>query len=406
MDSLNSLQLKDKKAQLKKRAFEMIENCKNEIRFFTEDEEKEFNSIERNIKGLNEELQTLERSLLNSENEINNLTNKKVLKESKMEKRFSLVNAINKIANNQTMDDVASAVANAGKEEMRKAGLSMGGQIQLPVEELRTAVTVTAEGEDIVPTDLYNIMGPLRAKNVLVQAGAKFLTGLVGDVQIPIMSANNVAWAGETNEATDGAGAFTHKTLSPKRLTAYIDISKQLLNQDAVGVEQMIRQDIINAINSKLEATILGSASGSSSQPAGMFYNKITVKSVTTMAKIAEVEGAVEEANVIGDCKWVVSPKFKATLRDKAKGANVSESLYVNGEIDGTPALSTSHVGQNLAVYGDFSNLAIGQWGSIDLTVDNYTQATKGCVRLVINAYFDAVVLRDDAFKYATTQTA
>lgn len=401
----DSLTIKDEKALLQKRALEMIDTCKAEIRFFTDEEDKEYNSIKRQIKDLNSELETLERSLLNSTEEVNNIKQTIKANQKIMEKRFSLVNAINKVANNQVMDEVSTAVAGAGKEEMRKAGLSMGGQIQLPVEELR-AITVTAEGEDVVPTDIYDIMSPLRNKNVLVQAGAKFLTGLVGDVQIPIMSASNVAWASETGDAGDGAGAFTHKTLSPKRLTAYIDISKQLLNQDAVGVEQMIRQDIVNAINSKLEATILGDAAGDSTKPAGMFNGKTTVKSVTSMAKIAEVEEAVESANVIGDCKWIVNPKFKATLRDKAKGSNVSESLYVNGEIDGTPALSTGHVGANLAVYGDFSNLAIGQWGSIDLTVDNYTQATKGCVRLVINAYFDAVVLRDNAFKYATTQTA
>lgn len=401
----DSLTIKDEKALLQKRALEMIDTCKAEIRFFTDEEDKEYNSIKRQIKDLNSELETLERSLLNSTEEVNNIKQTIKANQKIMEKRFSLVNAINKVANNQVMDEVSTAVAGAGKEEMRKAGLSMGGQIQLPVEELR-AITVTAEGEDVVPTDIYDIMSPLRNKNVLVQAGAKFLTGLVGDVQIPIMSASNVAWASETGDAGDGAGAFTHKTLSPKRLTAYIDISKQLLNQDAVGVEQMIRQDIVNAINSKLEATILGAAAGDSTKPAGMFNGQTTVKSVTSMAKIAEVEEAVESANVIGDCKWIVSPKFKATLRDKAKGSNVSESLYVNGEIDGTPALSTGHVGANLAVYGDFSNLAIGQWGSIDLTVDNYTQATKGCVRLVINAYFDAVVLRDNAFKYATTQTA
>lgn len=399
---MDSLEIKDKKAQLKKRAFEMIDTCKHEIRMFTDDETNEYNSIKKEIKELNSELKALERSLLNSEDEVNNIKKTIKLNRSTMEKRFSIVNAIKSVANNQLMDDTTLSVSNAGKEEMRKAGLSMGGQIQLPTEELR-AITVTAEGEDIVPTELFDIMQPLRAKNVLVQAGAKFLTGLVGDVQIPIMSAENVFWASETGAAQDGASAFTHETLSPKRLTAYIDISKQLLNQDAIGVENMIRQDIVNAINSKLEATILGDEAGSTTKPAGIFNGKTLVTGVTSMGKIAELEATVEAANVIGDCKYIVSPTTKATLRDKAKGENVSESLYSNGEIDGTTALSTSHVGANKLVYGDFSNLAIGQWGPIDLTVDSYTQAVNGCVRLVINAYFDAKVLRDNAFVFGTT---
>ena len=41
--------------------------------------------------------------------------------------------------------------------------------------------------------------------------------------------------------------------LSPKRLTAYVDISKQVLVQDSLDVENAIREDIINAINTKLE---------------------------------------------------------------------------------------------------------------------------------------------------------
>jgi HK97 family phage major capsid protein len=175
-----------------------------------------------------------------------------------------------------------------------------------------------------------------------------------------------------------------------------------LLNQDAIGIEQMIRQDIVNAINSKLEATILGAAAGSSTQPKGIF-NGVTYTTVGDMEDIAGLEATVEAANVLGECKYILAPSAKAALRAKAKGENVAESLYNNGEIDGTKALSTSHVAANKLVYGDFSNLAIGQWGPIDLTVDNYTQAVNGCVRLVINAYFDAAVLRSEAFAFGQT---
>lgn len=324
-------------------------------------------------------------------------------KEKKMtEKRFSLIDAINDVANNRSLDSVASKVNELGTSEMRASGLSFGGQIQIPMTELRGNVTVAAEGEDVVATDLFDIVGPLRAQNVLMQAGAKFLTGLVGDVQIPIMSATNVNWAEETAAASDGAGTFSNVTLSPKRLTAYVNISKQLLNQNSVDVDNMIRQDIIRAISSKLESTILGNAAGSTTQPAGIFYN-VTPTKVTGMAGIAEVEGVVEDANVYGDLMWVINPKFKADLRTMAKGSNIAQSLYENGEIDGTGALSTGNVGEKLGVYGDFSQLAIGQWGAIDLTVDPYTQAKNGMIVLVVNAYFDAKVVRPEAFGFATT---
>lgn len=83
-----------------------------------------------------------------------------------MEKKFSLVKAIRNIAENRNLDDSTMAVINAGREEMRKSGLSYAGQIQLPSEK-RAIVSVTAEGDDTVATDVFNILDPLRSNLVL-----------------------------------------------------------------------------------------------------------------------------------------------------------------------------------------------------------------------------------------------
>lgn len=333
------------------------------------------------------------------------LRNNTIKNHTKMTKEFRLIKAINDIANNRSVDDTAQAVVKAGAEEMRKAGVSYGGQIQLPTSELRGAITVTAEGEDVVATEIYDILEPLRAKNVLVAAGAKFITGLVGDVQVPSMSASNVTWEGETASAKDGGQTFTAVKLSPKRLTAYVDISKQFLVQDSKSAEALIRQDIINAINSKLEATILGSAAGTTTQPAGMFNGK-SKTTIASFKDVCDMEAKIEDANVIGECKYVMSNKAKAALRNMAKSAKSTELVMEGGAIDGTEVLNTSNVEEQNVVYGDFSNLAIGQWGSIDLLVDPYTKAGDAQVRLVVNAYFDAKVLRDGAFAYGTTASA
>ena len=341
----------------------------------------------------------------NEETEDKELRNNTIKNHTKMTKEFRLIKAINDIANNRSVDDTAQAVVKAGAEEMRKAGVSYGGQIQLPTSELREAITVTAEGEDVVATEIYDILEPLRAKNVLVAAGAKFITGLVGDVQVPSMSASNVTWEGETASAKDGGQTFTAVKLSPKRLTAYVDISKQFLVQDSKSAEALIRQDIINAINSKLEATILGSAAGTTTQPAGIF-NGVSKTTIASFKDICNMEAKIEDANVIGECKYVMSNKAKAALRNMAKSAKSTELVMEGGTIDGTEVLNTSNVEEQNVVYGDFSNLAIGQWGSIDLLVDPYTKAGDAQVRLVVNAFFDAKVLRNGAFAYGTTASA
>lgn len=175
---MTSVEILDRKAQLKKNALEMIETCKAEIRNFTEEETTKFNGIKEEITTLNSELRKLELDLNTELRDNNTINNLKTIKNME----FKLLKAINDVANNRSLDSATSAVINKGTEEMRNSGLSFGGQIQLPVSELRADITVTAEGEDVVGVDMYDVLAPLRAKNVLVQAGAKFLSGLVGDV--------------------------------------------------------------------------------------------------------------------------------------------------------------------------------------------------------------------------------
>ena len=187
-----------------------------------------------------------------------NKRNRNFSTKMKTNKKFSLMSAINDVVNNRSFDADTQIVIDSARKEMR--GVSYSGQIQIPFN--RAALTVTSEGEDAVGIDLWNIEQPLRSKNVLAQAGAKFISGLVGDVQIPVMSGNTCYWEGETAAAQDGGAAFTSVKLSPKRLSAVIEVSKQFLAQNSESVENILREDLINAINQKLEQTILGDGAG------------------------------------------------------------------------------------------------------------------------------------------------
>ena len=385
----------DDKKEEEERACEPQDDKKEEDRECAPQEDKK--EEDRACEPQNEDKKEEEARSMNE-----NIEQKSFNIKTKMNKEFRLLKAISDIANNRQLDDVALAVSEAGKEEMRKSGLSFGGQIQLPIEE-RAAITVAAEGEDTVATNLYNVIAPLRAKNVLVQAGAKFITNLAGDVQIPLMTAQNCGWESEIAEAKDGAGTFSSVKLSPKRLTAYIDLSKQFLIQDSVGAEELIRQDLINALNAKLEATILGAEDGDLTKPEGIFH-KIdpTAHTVSTFSDLVNAESDIEDANVVGQMKYVMSNKAKAAFRSMAKSSKTTQLVMEGGQIDGTPVLNTSHVSGKNFVYGDFSNLAIGQFGAVDLLVDPYTKASSGQIRIIINAYFDSKVLRPEAFVTGT----
>lgn len=414
--------MKNKQA-LKEKALKIIQEAQAEMRDLNEAENQEIEEIKAEVEAPDEgeeidvdevtvtedgfvveEPKEEERSIEAEEKkeepveapvEERKLTNDSNITKTKMKKEFRLLGAIRDIANNRNLDEVSKAVSAQGAEEMRKSGLSFGGQIQLPIES-RT-ITVATEHDDIIETDFTDILAPLRAKNVLVEAGAKYLSNLVGDVQVPIMGKTNCGWAGEIAEAASGDPSFNHVTLSPKRLTAYIDLSKQFLAQDSLGAENMIREDIVKAINNKLEETILGAENGTTTQPEGMF-NAISATSVSGFSDIVALEAELEDANVYGEKVYLMSNKAKAALRAMAKSSKVTQLVYENGAVDGTKAINTSMIAGKKYLYGDFSNLAVGQWGAIDLTVDPYTLARSGQVRLVVNCYFDAKILRPEAF--------
>lgn len=379
---MDSLEILDRKEQLRAELNSMLDNAEKEQRKLTEDETTRF-------EALNTEIRNLDKQIIDI---------KKETKEVRKMGKFSLLKAINDIANNRQLDERALEVVNQGITEMRKAGQNYSGQIQLPLEE-RAVVQATVEGQgaETVAEDLLNILEPLRAKLVLAQAGASYMTGLVGNISIPAYSGSQVTWEGEVADAKDGAGTFTEVKLEPHRLTAYIDLSKQFLIQDSVSAEEMLKRDIVNAIANKLEATILGSETIVNA-PEGLLNGVVADSEAITYEDIVAMETELEEANVRGDIKFVVSPSAKAKLKTTKLDAGSGKFAMEGNEVNGYPVLCTSAVAGKGVIYGNFNDLVIGQWGGIDLTVDPYTQAANGKVRLVINAYFDAKPRRAESF--------
>ena len=325
----------------------------------------------------------------------NNINNTKNIHMS----NFSLIKAINDVVNNRNINEDALNVIEMGATEMRKSGLSYSGQIQLPVEERGDAVaaTVATDGKEIVATDKLNILSPLRGKSILAEAGATFLTGLVGNISIPNYTGSTCGWKGELEAADNGKGTFGSVELSPKRLTAYIDISKQFLTQDSVGAEEMLRADIVNSLVAKLEQTIFGDAAGDNTKPAGIFNSAEVV--APSYQGVCVAEAAVTDYS--GEKRFVMSPTAKSAFKQATISGTKSDLrlLLEDGEVDGYPVSDSSNVVAGGYAFGDFSELVVAQWGGIDIVVDPYTLATKNAIRLVINAYFDAKVRRDGAIK-------
>lgn len=372
---MNTVELQDKIGGLEVEARAMLASAQSESRMLTDEEQAHFNDITTEIRTCREDLDRLEQELAHAEQE-----------------------------NTNTNINSRDMAKNLLTTEIRKAMESQNKTFTINAETR----TMTVQGQDgihdqAIETEIQGILEPLYANSVLADLGVRFYPGLPhGDVQIPIMGKSNVGWAGEVSPASATGNSFSAVKLTPKRLTAYIDISKQLLVQDTIGVEAAIRRDIVNALNDKLEATILDANNKTDNRPIGIFYDQ-TLTSVTSFADLCALEAGVEHQNFNGQMKYLLSTGAKAALRAMAKGSKSTQLVLEGGEVDGTPIVVTSNVADNKLVYGDFSNIVVGSWGDIELTVDEYTQAVNGCVRLVINAFFDAAITRPEGLAFGQT---
>ena len=299
---------------------------------------------------------------------------------------MSLVKLINTVIEGRSFtEDEVKAMAEA-RADFAKSGLAPKGQI------VYRSIMATGEGQgkETVAEDKWNLEVAVRNNLVATKMGADFVGGLVGDVSIPKYAGSNVTWKGEVATAEDGQGAFSEVNLTPKRLTATVDVSKQFLLQNSADVEAILIRDLAAAVAEKLDKTIFGEGEGDVNTPAGLFAGVAAEKAIADMTyeDVLDLELAVEEANGT-NYMFIVNPKVKFSLKG-TQMANGLQMVYNGGEIDGYKTISSNSVADKGMICMDPRELVIGQWGSYDITVDPYTKAADGQVRLVINAYFDA----------------
>lgn len=268
------------------------------------------------------------------------------------------------------------------------------------------AYTVTDEGTDVVGTDVFDIFAPLRAKNVLTDAGVRVISGIKNNVQVPVFGVTEAKFANETADASDGSGSITSVKLSPKRVTAKVPVSLELLAQDSVGIENMIREDLQNAVYAAVEDKVFGRQAESTDVYAGLINGvaNASIADVSTFAALTNMEATVETANVdISKCKYVVSPSARGKLLAMPKSTKTTELVMQQGEIDGTEVLSTGHLNDVSVgvIYGDFSNIVVGTWDNVQIdTVRDTASLSNGTVNLIVNAYVDVKCARKNAFAF------
>ena len=380
----NILEKQEELLNLRTRLNDIISTGEAEKRELTDVETNEMAELRTQIDTLEAEINAIEEENRNIEKE----NNKEVKKEIR---KMNLIKLINTVVEGRQFDEADATAMAEARAEMAKSGISTRGQIAY-----RTiTATGDTQGKEVVPEDKWNLEVAVRNNLVATKMGADFVGGLVGDVSLPKYAGSQVRWKGETETAEDGQGAFSEIMLSPKRLTATLDVSKQFLLQTSEDAEAILIRDLAAAVAEKLDTTIFGEGGGDANTPEGLFAGVEATKGIgeITYNDVLNLELGVEEKNG-HNYMFIVNPKVKFALKG-TQMANGLNMVFAGDEIDGYKAISSNSVADKGMICMDPRELVIGQWGSYDITVDPYTRAADGQVRLVINCYFDAKLRGD-----------
>ena len=415
----NSVELRQERAGLIQEANVMLEACKTEARDFTEDEQSSYDEKMNLIDKLKKDIETVERQeSLNAE--IATKTPKVEIMENKDKssevRGYSLFKALSGFMNN-TLDGVEKELHDEAVAEARAAGRTING-LGIPsrlLEQRGAEVTQTASA--IAPTVVMGYQEALREASVFNQVGANILTGLSADTRLPITGKQAVAWEGEVDAAADGGAVFGKLDLTPIRLSSYVDISKQLLLQNGMGAQQAIVADLGRAAGAKIDAAMFaatgtdGGGAIAAASGVGTFTEAAYSANASIMSDFVEAESelAVNEG-LQGSLAYVANPVLMKDLKQSAQVAAVSAGVQGN-LVNGYPTYYTNGCTKSAGVsgdflFGDFSKLYIGLFGGLDITVDPYSKAINGEVRLIVNQYIDWGVSQAGAFVKATSLTA
>jgi HK97 family phage major capsid protein/HK97 family phage prohead protease len=319
---------------------------------------------------------------------------------------FSLIKAIRAMANpsDRRAQEEAAFEFECSAEAARQYGKDAQG-IMLPAEVLRswgkrdlnTSDDSTLVAEDYRGNSFIDI---LRNESSVMQAGATMLRGLQGNVVIPKKTAGaSAGWiATEGGDSAESEFTSGSVTMSPKVIGAHTDVTRLLLQQSSLDVENLIRDDLTKSIATAIDLGALA-GSGSSGQPTGI-ANTTGINTTTfaaanpTWAEIVAMESAVANDNALtGSLGYICRPADFGTLKTTEKATGTAQFVVSpDNSMNGYNVVRSNQVTSGDFYFGNFADLLIGMYGGLDITVDAFSLSKSGGVRIVALQTVDVAV--------------
>lgn len=275
-------------------------------------------------------------------------------------------------------------------------------------------VATAGAGGYLVETANVGFIDMLRNRSVAFRMGARRLSGLQGNVTVPRQSAAATAvWlANEASTLTESQQTFVQLSLSPKSVGAYTEISRQLLLQASPGAEGIVSSDLSRVVAIAADLAVLN-GSGASGQPTGII-NTAGIGSVTGTslgyAGVLEFQTDVAASNVEPvSGGYVTTPAVAALMMQRVKFTSTASPLWEgnvwNGNMSGFGAMSSNQMPSANMLFGDWSEVVVGEWGVLEVEVNPYANFQAGIVGVRAIYSMDVAVQRPFAFSLATSIT-
>lgn len=393
-----------------------------DARSLTEDEQKEWDSLDKECQRLNDQITVLERSE-KIERKATPVAGEggEEAEKANIRKRFSLVRAIGAKVEGKPLDGVELEMHQEGVREAKESGMAIRGigvpmMITNPETRDLTDGTAATAG-NLVATDLDpNFILALRPRFVTRELGATFMTGLMGNLDIPRQTTTSSAtWAAENATATETTPATEMINLRPNRLAAFTDVSAQLLVQASPDVEAWVRNDIALAIQTAVDSAALN-GDGTSNSPTGILnttgVNNIFASGALSWAEVVALESKIANDNAdVNDMAYCSTPGVRGDMKGTLKTSGVSGYIWesdsiAGGMMNGYRAVATTQMPSDLGgdsndhamIFGNWRDLIIAQWGGLDILVNPYTKGKEGLVEVIANSFWDVALRRAQSF--------
>lgn len=322
-----------------------------------------------------------------------------------LESRINLVDAINAQIENRSL---TGPLAEFNAEAKRNGTQAQGVLVPQSLFEKRDAqTTTTAAG--IVPPDYRpdQFVGLLRNALLVKSLGARVLPNLRGDVVIPRQATTATAqWIAEGSALTDSGLTFDSITLKPRHVGAITELSRQLLQQSNPSIEQLVRDDFVQVVGLAIDKAMLHG--NGTTAPEGLLTAATGTGTLATLSWVTVLKVIEDLALVnVNPSAWLTHPAIVTKLRAALKTAGLPGYLLENGQMAGLPVYGTNQLdaktgtpNKGRIIVGDFTEMVIGTWGSVDVLVNPYAEGpySRGGVQVRILTTMDMIPRRENAF--------